>query len=383
MSQETFAEPTAAYEFGSLVDKVGGARAREVLIARQSATGAPTLRAFTREYLDSTSGMLTGIEQGTRDGYKAIAERAFLPILGDYPLDAIDKDDIGRWVAWQEAQPSRRSKGQNLSSKTIKNYHALLSSILAAAVDKKIIDRNPAHRTRLPKGTKREAVFLSPEEFNALLHFIPVYYKPLVYFLVSTGIRWGEATALTWADLNLTTQPATVRVSKAWKKATGGPVLKHPKSSKARRTVAMHAGLVAALGTPGARDELVFPGRRSGKHLWHARFTESTWKPAVEKAMDKDLCAKLGLTPLSAWPNPHDLRHTHASWLIAAGVPLPYIQARLGHEKITTTVDTYGHLVPDAHEKMSNATGTILAGVSVPGSQAAIEDLIIDVIEES
>ena len=44
----------------------------------------------------------------------------------------------------------------------------------------------------------------------------------------------------------------------------------------------------------------------------------------------------------------HDLRHTHASWLIAAGVPLPVIQRRLGHESITTTVDRYGHLAPDS-----------------------------------
>ncbi len=41
----------------------------------------------------------------------------------------------------------------------------------------------------------------------------------------------------------------------------------------------------------------------------------------------------------------HDLRHSHASWLIAAKVPLPAIQGRLGHESITTTVDRYGHLL--------------------------------------
>jgi len=46
----------------------------------------------------------------------------------------------------------------------------------------------------------------------------------------------------------------------------------------------------------------------------------------------------------------HDLRHTHASWLIAAGRPLPSIQRRLGHESITTTVDTYGHLMMEVDE---------------------------------
>jgi len=47
-------------------------------------------------------------------------------------------------------------------------------------------------------------------------------------------------------------------------------------------------------------------------------------------------------------PRVHDLRHTHASWLIHEGVPLPIIQRRLGHESIQTTVDTYGHIMPDA-----------------------------------
>ncbi|MCC4909096.1 tyrosine-type recombinase/integrase [Microbacterium sp. cx-59] len=61
-------------------------------------------------------------------------------------------------------------------------------------------------------------------------------------------------------------------------------------------------------------------------------------------------------------PNIHDLRHSHTSWLIAAGVPLPYLQARLGHESIMTTVGTYGHLQPDAHVQMAEAISQTLAG---------------------
>ena len=49
----------------------------------------------------------------------------------------------------------------------------------------------------------------------------------------------------------------------------------------------------------------------------------------------------------------HDLRHTHVAWLIAGGAPLPHIQARLGHESITTTIDTYGHLLPAGDELIS------------------------------
>jgi integrase len=62
-------------------------------------------------------------------------------------------------------------------------------------------------------------------------------------------------------------------------------------------------------------------------------------------------------------PNPHDLRHTHASWLIADGVPLPWVQARLGHENIQTTVSVYGHLQPDAHLQMADAIARTLSNV--------------------
>ncbi|MCA0329475.1 MAG: tyrosine-type recombinase/integrase [Actinobacteria bacterium] len=61
----------------------------------------------------------------------------------------------------------------------------------------------------------------------------------------------------------------------------------------------------------------------------------------------------------------HDLRHSHASWLIAAGVPLPVIQRRLGHESIQTTVDVYGHLAPDALEIAAQAA-TLALGQAMP-----------------
>jgi integrase len=61
----------------------------------------------------------------------------------------------------------------------------------------------------------------------------------------------------------------------------------------------------------------------------------------------------------------HDLRHTHVAWLIAGGAPLPHIQARLGHESITTTIDTYGHLLPAGDELISKIIDTALSGGTI------------------
>lgn len=373
MCQESFPDEgqgkgVAAHEFGALVDRVGGRAARTVLRARNAAPAdMPSLRMFIDRYLDPQSGLLTGITDGTRDGYRRAAERSFLLILGEHPLDAITKTDVARWIAWQEKQPSTNRAGQLVAAKTVRNYHGILSAALASAVSERIIPANPAYKTKLSEGVKKEAVFLTPEEFETIRHFTPDYYRPLVHFLGGTGARWGEATAVTWNDISYVSDPPTVRITKAWKKGpTAARVLGVTKSKAGRRSVSLYPDLVEALGPRGAGDRLVFAGKLSGEAIWYRRFRSSTWIPTLRRAQNEELCAAAGLTPLRQNPTIHDLRHSHASWLIAAGVPLPYIQARLGHEKITTTVGVYGHLVPDAHAQMAEAIGTVLAPKAVP-----------------
>jgi integrase len=348
---ESFKTVKAANDFAKLVDRVGGKDAREILKARNEDHTTPTFKEWVDRYLDPESGIVTGIQPATRANYRQIAYNSFIPRLGEYPIDAITKTDIGRWVAWQEQQPSGRNPEMLIAAKTMRNYHALLSNIFRAAVEHKYRTDNPAKGVRVSEGLSREGVFLTPDEFARLHAEIPDYYKPLVTFLVATQARWSEATALTWADVHDETDPPTIRINKAWKKNPGGsPIIDVPKSKKARRTISVRADLIALLGPRGRADELVFKGAGAGNQVWYSAF-QKVWRPAVQRA-------DLGKTP-----NIHDLRHTGASWLIADGRPLPHIQRRLGHEKITTTVDIYGHLVPDEQEQMAEAIGRRLAGV--------------------
>jgi integrase len=264
-------------------------------------------------------------------------------MLGEYPIDAIDKTTVGKWVAWQEKQPSNRS-GQLVAAKTVKNYHALLSNIFNAAIEQGYRTDNPAKKTRLSAGIAREPVFLSRDEFARLWQAVDPYYQPLVAFLAASQCRWSEATALTWGDVNTDTIPPTVRINKAWKRNPGGtPLVSVPKSKKGRRTISLWPEIIAQLGQRGPADQLVFRSKLTGGKIWYSSFNAHIWFNAVR---DADLGKR---------PNIHDLRHTGASWLIADGNPLPFIQARLGHEKITTTVDTYGHLLPDAHTQMADS----------------------------
>jgi len=352
MVGESFPDVKAATEFGKLVDRVGGKDARQILQSRQRPDRVPTLREWTHEYLNPDSGIVTGIQPGTRHTYQQIAESSFLPSLGEYPIDAISKQDVGRWVAWQEKQASRRTPDALISAKTMRNYHALLSNIFKVAVEHKYRADNPARGVRLSEGVSREGVFLTPAEFAHIHAEITDRHKALVTFLVATQCRWSEATALTWADIHDETVPPTIRVNKAWKKNPGGsPIIDVPKSKRARRTISVWPELVALLGVRGRPDELVFRGKFSGEQIRYSSFNSRVWRPAVDRA------------DIGKRPNIHDLRHTGASWLIGDGKPLPYIQARLGHESITTTVSVYGHLLPDAHSSMADSLSRSLSAV--------------------
>lgn len=371
MQQKTFTRIEGAKQFKALAERLTWEHAVSVLEARTRDSTMPTLRDWVSQYLDSDSGMLTGVEEGTRDDYKRAAQRSFLQVLGDMPVDAITKADVGRWVAWQERQLTQGTK-KPVSMKTVQNYHSILSAALRAAVEHKLRGDNPAWKTRITRGEKREGVFLTADEFATILAVAPARYEGLLMFLAGTGCRWGEATALTWDRVDLESSPPTVRIDRAWKRAPrGGKILKQPKSKRSRRTVSLSADAAHALGTPGAPDDLVFLSR-TGRAIDHRSFRSNVWLPLISRARDAALCAELGVRPLQKSPNPHDLRHTHASWLIASGVPLPFVQARLGHESITTTVNTYGHLQPDAHQQMSDVIGATLAGVrplrrAIPG----------------
>lgn len=347
--QATFGTAAKAQAFGRLVDVAGGEEALLQLTGEAGGGESPTFEEWTRTFLDPSSGLLTGVDARTRDDYRRIAEQHLFPQLGHLPVDLIDKRAVGRWVAWQEAQSPTRYPNRLVSAKTVKNHHGVLSSILRAAMESGLRPDNPAFRARLTRGMKvQEPVFLSKDEFQRVYEAIKPRWQPLVAFLVGSQLRWSEAAALDWTDINRDTLPPTVRVTKAWKRRKDGPeVMGPPKSPKSRRTVSLWPELVAQLGLPG--KGFVFQNPDGGRIP--TRTFANAWALAKRDS------------GISQNPRVHDLRHTGASWLIADGVPLPFIQARLGHESITTTVGTYGHLLPDAHTQMADSLRGTLSGV--------------------
>lgn len=329
------------------------------------------------QYLEKHISTLTGVTEGTRKGYRAIVENHMKPI-SHLPLGLLDREKVADWV---NDLTKTKYRGKPLSGKSIANFHGLLSSALNTAIADKVITDNPCRGMRLPRTDhdSTEMIFLSREQFERLYDLIPAHYQPFILTLVGTGMRFGEATALTVGDVDLGKR--SIRIKQAWKK-TGfsqrelGP----SKTKRSKRTVAIPPQVVDAL-IPllenRAGDEFLFRNRK-GKPI-DGSFGDKTWAKAVREfagdtvtnSYDKDgrkiqIVTKIGK---GLHPRIHDLRHTFASWAISSGVPLPVIQRQLGHESITTTVDRYGHLARSDYDALADSTANFL-----PTTPRAIEN---------
>lgn len=332
----SFGDPDAAVRFKNLADKVGVGAALRTVAAQDDASTATTVDQWIAHHIDH----LTGVEPGTIASYRRYLKNDISPMLGELPISDLSRDNVAQWV---------QALSEDFAAKTVANKHAFLAGALAGAVRAGLIAANPADGTRLPRGERREMVFLSRDEFGALLREVPEQWQPMVEFLVASGARWSEATALKPADVDRTA--GTVQIVRAWKRGDDAAyLLGPPKTKKSRRAINIPGDILDKLDYTG---EWLFtkPGRGGHSADGPVRgqsFRINVWNPAV-------LRAEIGQ------PRIHDLRHTCASWLIQAGVPLPVIQQHLGHESIQTTVDVYGHLDRGSMRAAADTIGKILA----------------------
>jgi integrase len=375
----TFSDIGPADWFCNLIDQLGPAEAARILDERQGVAAGPTrlwtLTDWCNHYIDH----LSGVTDGTRGRYRGYVKRD-LGKLAQLPLEVVDKDRVRAWVNELEKAPGRK-EGTTASGKTIKNKHGFLSGALSAAVEAKLIDANPCRGVRLPSTEREEMTFLTHDEYHRFLSCVPAYWRPLVMTLFTTGVRWGEASALKVGDVDL--NDAYMRISRAWKETESGAAhaTGAPKSSAGRRTVALAPEVVAALkplveGRPA--DAWLFVGKRGGV-VRQQTFHDMVWYPSVRLANGEEAKRDRGRRPgrmvdedgttlkplpkskqIGKRPRVHDARHTNASWLLARGVPPTVVQDHLGHESFATTDKLYRHLMPSAREEVRSAISAAL-----------------------
>jgi integrase len=254
-----------------------------------------SVKQWLEQWLETVK---TEVAPKTFERYDEIARQFLMPALGNHLLAKLSPAHIQTaYNAW--AVGGRRDgKEGGLSAQTRRHIHRILRTALSRAVEQQVIARNPADafRKRLPKVERREMLTLTADQSAKLLEALShsrVYWPVLV--ALSTGMRRGEILALRWKNVDL--ERGALSVVESLEDTKAGIRFKKPKSGRSR-----------AITLPSyAVEEL-----RRLKELPRVRF--------------------------------HDLRHSHATQLLASGIHPKVASERLGHASIGITLDLYSHV---------------------------------------
>ena len=310
-----------------------------------------------REYVEGEWLPSKHIEPTTRAAYVSNLTKHFYPFFGRKQLHQITPGLVQDWVT--------KAAAGGLSARSIRKYHTMLHSIFARAVRDGLIVANPCAHTELPKVIVSKTRTLTPDEFDVLIAAIPERYRLMVETAIETGMRWGELIALKPKHVDflrrtVTVQDTIMEVSKRHSPTGERYVAKaYPKDNEPRTfgvsqdwldQVAEH---ITAHGL--GRDDLLF-ATAAGTPISRNTFRTRIWRPAV-KASGVGFPVRM-----------HDLRHAHASWLLAGGSDLASVMDRLGHAHIQTT-EKYLHAPADADQKNLTALDRIRKPALAPPPQ--------------
>lgn len=239
---------------------------------------------------------------------------------------------------------SRKTKAPRaMKPKTVRNIAGLVSSAFARAIKWGLVTANPVTHSDLPRVKKRIGMALLPAEQDLLIQCArgPWCLPVMLETSTATGARRGEVLALRWSDI----KGIDIFIDRSLCQTKEGLVFKGTKTDEPRK-VEMPPSLMSCLEAHRLRqDEFrrqFGPAYRSDLDLIFANPDGSPLMPNSVSSTVARLCRKLGL-PKGA--SLHVLRHSHASLLLAEGVDLATVSARLGHSSVRTTADIYSHAI--------------------------------------
>jgi integrase len=308
------------------------------------------------DYLDEWVDGLR-LAPSTVASYRKNVRLHLRPRLGSVPLATLTTERIN--ALYRELERSGRAdhrEGEGLSPRTVRYVHTILSAALAAAVRSRRLARNPAAAATPPSARQARAPEMHPWTAGQLAAFLDWAREhadnfALWHVLAMTGARRGEALASRWRDYDLDAATVSVRRSSTMVRNAGqsaGVVEGATKSGKPR-VIDLDAATVAvlrarkrergALALQLARDGALVFGDIEGRHRNPEHVSRQFARDVARcrEALGADVVPVIRL---------HDLRHTHATLLLAKGVPVKVVSERLGHASPTITLGVYAHVMP-------------------------------------
>ncbi len=302
------------------------------------------------------------VKESTFRGYVTDVRLHLVPFFGEQEIDRIRQEHVETFLSklMEKKGRGRNRADKQLDPKTVNNVRLTLRMILDYARRLKYIIENPVVDVRPYKVEDKEMDFLEPDEIGLLLKHAREPFKTLFFTAIMTGMRRSELAALQWGDIDWNSNTLSVRRSLYWsaKKDVleGGTRWKFvtPKIKGSIRALFISPKLKEALeihriSAPVNSLDLVFCNKELNPldmdHVYTREFLPTL--------------AMAGLRRIRF----HDLRHTYATLLISQGENLKFIQSQLGHASITTTMDTYGHLLSVNNVEVGSRLDKLLFGV--------------------
>lgn len=332
------------------------------------------LGAFLAEWVEGHPD----IGESTRASYAKNIRLHIEPYLGTKPLASLTSANItGLYRTLLTSGRKDHREGEGLSARTVRYVATILCAALQSAVDSKpqLLACNPADpkQAKPPSAKAAKAPDMRPWNAAQLAAFLAWAAKgheemhAAWHMLAMTGMRRGEAIALRWRDIDLDAGTVSVRRSAGVvrNKGKGSAVKEGPTKTGKPRVIDLDATTVAVLRSHKrdrgglalalARDDSPAFGDIQGGVRHPERFTR-TFKAALGR------CARaLGET---APPEIrlHDLRHTHATLLLAKGAPVKVVSERLGHSSATVTLQVYAHVMPGNQRDAADMFASLIEG---------------------
>lgn len=269
----------------------------------------------------------------TVESYEIIACAHLIPALGHIRLPKLRGQVVQSYYS-QALKSGNKLTGEGLSPRTVLHHHTCLHKAMRDAVRAGYIAVNPVDMAVPPKPIDKEIRPYTPHELQRILAAArsTSYYLPVAVG-IHTGMRRGEVLGLQWGDIDF--ERGVIHVQRSMEQGKGPVIrLKDPKTAKSRRSVPIPELLLSELtgirqGKPDDALVMVWPDG-------------SPITPLKLSHMFAYIRGRAGL----AHGTYHTLRHSYATILLTRGVNPKVVQELLGHSTITTTMNTYSHVVP-------------------------------------